>query len=306
MVQRRRLQSWTQGGCFLSSGREGVGGRRKRKQVIQSPVKHISQYFHNIVFHLSESKRSKVIAIESSSQSTLELSTTILSTKLVNQNKKPFNMSTIVANPMQPEATKIEKLEAKLARFEESSEKEEKLRAKLRYLQFFENFQVATTPAHFVCSECKEVEVVRKEVLHLTHKEAPQVKTSYKKEVEVQCLSQETHKKEWQEQEKSRQEGRQEIRREFNKQEQGRGRRTKQEKDKDLVKLSQGDFNVKPNSLTRVPATTTSGRPPTADQEKEQKATVGKEGKLLHGDCCKTCVRMDKLMGQVLPHSPNY
>merc|ERR1712004_355496 len=262
----------------------------------------ISQYFHNIVFHLSESKRSKVIAIESSSQSTLELSTTILSPKLVNQNRKPFNMSTIVANPVQPEATKIEKLEAKLARFEESSEKEEKLRVKLRYLQFFENFQVATTPAHFVCSECKEVEVVRKEVLHLTHKEAPQVKTSYKKEVEVQCLSLETHKKEWQEQEKSRQE----IRREFNKQEQGRGRRTKQEKDKDLVKLSQGDFNVKPNSLTRVPATTTSGRPPAADQEKEQKATVGKEGKLLHGDSCKSCVRMDKLMGQVLPHSPNY
>merc|ERR1712004_439138 len=263
-----------------SSGREGGAGRRKRKQVIQSPVKHISQYFHNIVFHLSESKGNKVIAIESSSQSTLELSTTILSTKLINQNKKPFNMSTIVANPMQPEATKIEKLEAKLASFEESSEKEEKLRAKLRYLQFFENFQVATTPAHFVCSECKEVE--------------------------VQCLSLETHKKEWQEQEKSRQEVRQEIRREFNKQEQGRGRRTKQEKDKDLVKLSQGDFNVKPNSLTRVPTTTTSGRPPAADQEKEQKATVGKEGKLLHGDSCKTCVRMDKLMGQVLPHSPNY
>ena len=305
MVQRRRLQSWIQGGCFVSSGREGGAGRRKRKQVIQSPVKHISQYFHNIVFHLSDSKGNKVI-VESSSQSTLELSTTTLSTKLVNQNKKPFNMSTIVANPVQPEATKIEKLEAKLANFEESSEKEEKLRAKLRYLQFFENFQVATTPAHFVCSECKEVEVVRKEVLHLTHKEAPQVKTSYKKEVEVQCLSQETHKKEWQEQEKSRQEVRQEIRREFNKQEQGRGRRTKQEKDKDLVKLSQGDFNVKPNSLARVPATTTSGRPPAADQEKEQKATVGKEGKLLHGDSCKTCVRMDKLMGQVLPHSPNY
>merc|ERR1712004_439212 len=203
----------------------------------------ISQYFHNIVFHLSESKRSKVIAIESSSQSTLEPSTTILSTKLVNQNRKPFNMSTIVANPVQPEATKIEKLEAKLARFEESSEKEEKLRVKLRYLQFFENFQVATTPAHFVCSECK--------------------------------------------------------------QEEGRGRRTKQEKDKDLVKLSQGDFNVKPNSQARVPATTTSGRPPAADQEKKQKATVGKEGKLLHGNSCKTCVRMDKLMGQVLPHSPN-
>merc|ERR1712014_479229 len=255
-----------------SSGREGGAGRRKSKQVIQSPVKQISQYFNNIVFHLSESKGNKVIAIESSSQSTLEPSTTILSSKLVNQNKKPFNMSTIVANPVQPEATKIEKLEAKLANFAESSEKEEKLRAKLRYLQFFENFQVATTPAHFVCSE---------------------------------CLSQETHKREWQEQEKSRQEVRQEIRREFNKQEQGRGRRTKQEKDKNLVKLSQGDFNVKPNSLTRVPATTTSGRPPAADQEKEQKATVGKEGKLLHGDSCKTCVRMDKLMGQVLPHSPN-
>merc|ERR1712061_804917 len=171
-----------------SSGREGGAVRRKRKQVIQSPVKHISQYFHNIVFHLSESKGNKVIAIESSSQSTLELSTTILSTKLINQNKKPFNMSTIVANPVQPEATKIEKLEAKLASFEESSEKEEKLRSKLRYLQFFENFQVATTPAHFVCSECKEVE--GKEVLHLTHKEASQVKTSYKKEVKVQCLSQ--------------------------------------------------------------------------------------------------------------------
>merc|ERR1712004_81447 len=128
-----------------SSGREGGAGRRKRKQVILSPVKHISQYFQNIVCHLSESKVNKVIAIESSSQLTLELSTTILSTKL-----------------------------------------------------------------------------------------------------------------------------------------------------------------VKPNSPARVPTTTTSGRPPVADQGKEQKASVGKEGKLLHGDSCKTCVRMDKLMGQVLPHSPNY
>jgi len=238
-------------------------------------------------------------------------------------------MSTTVVSRQPEPATKIEKLEAKLASFEESFEKgeklasfeksfekEEKLRAKLRYLHFFENFHISPAPASFVCYQCKAVEVLRKEVLNqpcpnskregCTH----QVTTNYKKVIEVQCMDQETHKKEWQEQGKSRQEVRQEIRREFNKQEQGgRGRRGNQERNKDLVKLHQGDFNLNPTNLARAekaPAPASVLSPPAKGQGKEQNKEEENGGKLLHGDSCKTCVRMNKLTGQVLPHSPNY
>jgi hypothetical protein len=223
-------------------------------------------------------------------------------------------MSTTVSSPLQAEPTKIEKLEAKLANFEESFEKEEKLRAKLRYLQFFENFHIAPAPASFACSQCKEVEVVRKEVLHhpcpnskegaCTHQGSTHVTTNYKKEIEVQCMDQETHTREWQEQEKSRQEVRQEIRREFNKQEQGRGKRG-QERSKDMVRLHQGDFAVNPNPPRTQKAPAVAPSPPAREQregEGEEEAGL----KLVHGDSCKTCVRMNKLTGQVVPHSPNY
>jgi len=263
----------------------------------------------------------------------LGFSVTALSYKFVKLSKKPFNMSTTMVSSVpleQPEpATKIEKLEAKLASFEESFEKEEKLRsfekeeklrAKLRYLHFFENFHISPAPASFVCSQCKEVEVLRKEVLNQPCPNSKRggftspanVKTNYKKVIEVQCMDQETHAREWQEQGKSRQEVRQEIRREFNKQEQGgRGRRGNQERSKDLVKLHQGDFNLNPTNPPRAekaPAHASVLPPPAKEQGKEQEQEQEEEngGKLLHGDSCKTCVRMNKLTGQVLPHSPNY
>ena len=134
-----------------------------------------------------------------------------------------------------------------------------------------------------------------------THQGSPHVTTNYKREIEVQCMNQETHKKEWQEQEKSRQEVRQEIRREFNKQEQGRGRKG-QERSKDMVRLHQGDFTVNPNPprAQKAPAPVVAPSPPAKEQ------IEGEEKKLMHGDSCKTCVRMNKLTGQVLPHSPNY
>ena len=249
--------------------------------------------------------------IESSTPILPSSSVTALSSKLVHLSRKPIKMSTTVSSPLQAEPTKIEKLEAKLANFEESFEKEEKLRAKLRYLHFFENFHIAPAPASFACSQCKEVEVVRKEVLHHSgpnskegayiHQGSPHVTTSYKKDIEVQCMNQETHRSQWEEQEKSRQEVRQEIRREFNKQEQGRGRRG-QERSKDMVRLHQGDFTVNPNPprVQKAPAPVVAPSPPVREQSE------GKEEKLVHGDLCKTCVRMNKLTGQVLPHSPNY
>lgn len=243
---------------------------------------------------------------------------TVLSSKFVKDlSKKPIKMSTTVFSPANAEPTKIEKLEAKLANFEESFEKEEKLRAKLRYLQFFENFHVSPVPASFACSQCKDVEVVHKEVLHhpcpnskegrCTHQGSSHVTTSYKKEIEVQCMNQETHKREWQEQEKSRQEVRQEIRREFNKQEQVRGRRG-QEKSKDLVRLHQGDFKVNPNPprAQKAPAPVVAPSLPAREKREGEEEEEAGGSKLLHGDSCKTCVRMNKLTGQVLPHSPNY
>ena len=109
------------------------------------------------------------------------------------------------------------------------------------------------------------------------------------------------YKREWKKQETSRQEVRQEIRREFNKQEQGRGRKG-HERSKDMVRLHQGDFAVNPNPprAQKAPAPVVAPSPPVREQRE------GKEEKLVHGDLCKTCVRMNKLTGHVLPHSPNY
>ena len=263
---------------------------------------------------ISSAQRDYKPVIKSSTSILQSSSIAALSSKFVNLSRKHFNMSTTVSSPLQAEPTKIEKLEAKLASFEESFEKEEKLRAKLRYLHFFENFHIDPAPASFACSQCKEVEVVRKEVINHpssnskggagTHQGSPHVTTNYKKEIEVQCMNQDTHKREWQEQEKSRQEVRQEIRREFNKQEQGRGRgRRGQERNQDIVRLHQGDFAVNTNPPRAQKAPAPEAASPPAREEREEEENVGK---LLHGDMCKTCVRMSKLTGQVLPHSPNY
>ena len=265
-----------------------------------------------------EGGRKKQI-IESSTPILPSSSTSALPSNFVDPPKKrPVNMSAPMASCQPEQPSKIEKIEAKLANFEKGFEKEEKLRAKLRYLQFFENFHVAPPSVSFTCTQCKEVEVVRKEVLYHTcpnskggacthhYQGSSHATTNYKKEIEVQCMNQETHKKEWQEQEKSRQEVRQEIRREFNKQEQVRGRRAL-ERNKDMVKLHQDDFIVNPN-ISRAQRTlvTTASSPPTAEQTMDEKSDGESGGKLLHGDSCKTCFRMNKLTGKVLPHSPNY
>ena len=329
MVQLRRLKGRTWRGGSSSGRKEGGGETRKEtfhpvqncKTAATIQKKRNLKISSSPLFFkhrgLSSTQQGYKPIIESSKSISLSSSANTLSYKFAKLPKKPFNMSTTVVSSvsLQPEpATKIEKLEAKLASFEESFEKEEKLRAKLRYLQFFENFHISPAPASFVCSQCKEVEVVQKEVLNHpcpnSKKGSPaHVTTNYKKGVEVQCMDQETHKREWQEQGKSRQEVRQEIRREFNKQEQGgRGRRGQQERSKDLVKLHQADFNLNPPRAEKAPASVLP--PPAKEQGKEQNKEQEQEkenvGKLLHGDSCKTCVRMNKLTGQVLPHSPNY
>ena len=210
---------------------------------------------------------------------------------------------------IQQEPTKIEKLEAQLGELDVNNpDKEQKLRQKLRYLQFFQAFQVGPAPGGFRCSGCREVEVGRKVVTYqgcaaLTargecgHVGQPHRRTTVERVVERRCEEEEQHQREWQEQEKGRQEVRQEIRRLFAKEELV-GRRRAEEDGRAKARFHQGDFILEPSRAAPAPA------PAAPATTAPAAAPAPKE--LLHGPECKTCVRMDKLTGVVVPHSPNY
>ena len=230
------------------------------------------------------------------------------------------------------EPTKIEKLEAVLEGFGSQTEsfkktprdveKEEKLRQKLHYLQFFADYEVGPAPASFSCSCCKEIQEIKRviyfpdgkvlekeQVCHLTKERCEKVCTHPKVKIEkvtkTVCEDGGKHSQEWQDKEKGRQEVRQEIRRRFLAQEQGGRRRAGNKETQESVNISDGNFTVEP----RKPASPRRRPAPVQDAGKEEGKEIGKEAggqMLIHGESCKTCVRMEKLTGQVLPHSPNY
>ena len=231
------------------------------------------------------------------------------------------------------EPTKIEKLEAVVEGFGSQTEsfrktprdveKEEKLRQKLHYLQFFADYDVGRAPASFSCSCCKEIQeirrviylrndgkVLKKEQVCLFSKEkcekvCTHPKVKIEKVVKSVCGDGGKHTQEWQEQEKGRQEVRQDIRRRFLAQELGGRRGAGNKETQGSVKISDENFTVKP----RKPASPRKGAASVQEAGKEANREIekGEGGQILvHGESCKTCVRMEKLAGQVLPHSPNY
>jgi len=229
------------------------------------------------------------------------------------------------SSPPKPELTKIEKLEAQLGSSSSSkkpiwqeAEKEEKLRQKLQYLQFFASYSVDPAPTSFSCSCCRKVQVQGQEVAYkecqdLDSKEVSshpdgwhrRTRRSKEKVTELRCQDKEQHQKEWQEQEKGRQEVRQEIRRQFAKEELRGRRKERPEGVKETVAFSQGDFTLETSKPRRTPAPAPAQSPapaPAPASTLQEKSPVEFE----HGAACRTCSKMAALTGQILPHPVNY
>jgi len=223
------------------------------------------------------------------------------------------------------ELSKIEKVEARLAGLEsgerrsnpekeyELCKKEEKLRQKLRYLQFFAEYQVSPVSSTFCCSYCKDVEVIRKVISYpgcdkakvsgfCSHYKSHKKVTSEKIK-ERKCDDPEQHKKEWEEKEKGRQEIRNEIRKQFTKEEFG----DRSKEGGNIAKIPAQDFTLsvaKAKQTLSSPSLSNVDSPPPNVTPTNTLSPA--PSKLLHGSSCKTCVRMEKLSVSVHPHPPNY
>jgi len=191
-------------------------------------------------------------------------------------------------------------------------EKEEKLQQKLRYLQFYEAYEVEGAPESWKCSACSEVQVTKQTVVNgckdeeCSHAVAHKKKVFYEKVLEWSCADQELHIKEWQRKRKN--ELRSGIQKAFQKEENGWVATGKGTKDKGVKtsRLLEQDFNVTPKQQILAERTV---KDATANKENEAKPDVKnsevevKEN--YHSENCKTCVRMEKLMGNIMPHPIN-
>merc|ERR1719228_100793 len=122
--------------------------------------------------------------------------------------------------------------------------------------------------------------------------------------MEMKCEDLEQHQKEGDEQEKGRQEVINDIRKQFKKEELG-GKKRMVEDSKDSVRFGEGDFTVESAKPRPNPAAVAAPVSGAANAEDKKNIDVKSE-LLLHGASCKACLRMNTLVGEILPHSPNY
>jgi len=194
-------------------------------------------------------------------------------------------------------------------------EKERKLEQKTRYLQFFSDYKLTSQPPNsWKCSACLEVSEKVLKVTYTCRNKRGQLNTvcnhktrhtkeTWEQEKKIKCDDRETHTKEWEKEEKGKYEVRNLIRKEFNKEE-GKGKkddRRKSRKSDENIATNDIAVDIKPKKKDVVHA----------KYEKYPEVInytdVSKVEKpvLIHGENCSTCVRMEKLMGQVLPHPAN-
>ena len=188
--------------------------------------------------------------------------------------------------------------------------RKEKLQQKLRYLQFYDSYQVGTCPESWRCTNCEEVQVTRKVVTYpgcqmegkCKHK-ISHMKETFEKVSEWLCDNGEAHEKEWENEEKCKVDVRMEIRREFsamvNKEREVKSKKNRKQREEKVTTTE--EFKVAPK-ISPVYQT----------QSKEKQTdtkSIGKDENFLpnnfHSKDCKTCLRMETLMGQILPHPVN-
>jgi len=193
--------------------------------------------------------------------------------------------------------------------------KTEKLQQKLRYLEFFKSYPLSSCDKSFKCSECRETIASVVDEANSWCKNCKQsgggqgecldglpcsaMEWRYKKGVKIVCGDHDQHEREWQIQEKSRAEVRNQIKREY---------AAMIKKEKDMGMKSDKGKMITVDDVDKV-------------QRKPTKVTVKeivkhenyikdaieevKQDKNFHGDDCKTCTRMKSVMGSILPHPIN-
>ena len=206
---------------------------------------------------------------------------------------------------------KIEKLKLMISEDNKSGQnlsenqynRKEKLQQKLRYLQFYASYPVRTCPESWRCSNCREVQVTRKVVTYpgcqmegkckhnISH-----MKETFEKVSEWLCDNGEAHEMEWENEEKCKVDVRMEIRREFsamvNKEREVKSKKNGKQRE-EKVTITE-EFKVAPKIST---------------EKQTNSKSIGKDETFLpnnfHSKDCKTCLRMETLMGQILPHPVN-
>ena len=217
-----------------------------------------------------------------------------------------------------PMQDKIEKLKLLISENNKSGQtlsenqynKKEKLQQKLRYLQFYDSYQVRACPESWRCTNCKEVQVTRKVVTYpgcqmegkckhrISHK-----KETFEKVSEWLCEDCESHAKEWENEEKCKVDVRMEIRRKFaamvTKEKEVKSKKNGKQREEKVTMAE--EFKVAPKMS---PVYQTQSK----EKQTESKSIVKDENflpKNFHSKDCKTCLRMETLMGQILPHPVN-
>jgi len=191
-------------------------------------------------------------------------------------------------------------------------EKTEKLQQKLRYLEFFKSYPLSSCNQSFKCSECHETKASVVDEANSWCKNCKKsgggqkdcldglpcdaMEWRYKKGVKIVCGDPDQHEREWQIQEKSRAEVRNQIKREY-------AAMIKKEKEMG-IKSNKGKI------ITVDDAVQVYKKPCKVTVKEVLKHEIDvidevKQDKNFHGDDCKTCIRMKSVMGSILPHPIN-
>merc|ERR1719320_1399562 len=231
-------------------------------------------------------------------------------------NPKMSELTVPNPSPLQEKISKLKSLlsEENLPGHNKSDNqwrREEKLQQKLRYLQFYEDYSVGTTStAGWHCSHCKSVLVDKHVVTYpgCGMQEKCTHRVSHKKEIirkvsQIVCEDTEEHQREWEQWQKSQVEVRKVIKREFSAMiaKEKHMKTDKRRRDKENKHSQKEDVQVLTKAAQSVKA-------PKKDKQNHpiEKIANGSEGKpYFHSDQCKTCSKMESLMGSILPHPIN-
>ena len=214
---------------------------------------------------------------------------------------------------------KIEKLKIQLSEDDQTGfndsdnqwKRKDKLMHKLRYLEFYDSFPLGECPKEWHCSFCKKTQVTKKVVIRPPPMKGNQKdvkinkKEHFEKVDEWVCEFPEEHRRQWETEEKSKAEVRQEIRHKFSAMitKEKEMSNSKIDKTKQM-KVSKAVENSFPTIKAKDDASMTQNK---AEKNLRQETCKSDQSamKNFHSDDCKTCVRMQSLMGQILPHPVN-
>jgi len=218
-----------------------------------------------------------------------------------------------------PLQEKIEKLKTMLSEgdttghnnSDNQGRREEKLLQKLRYLQFYAAYNVGESPADWRCTHCREVSVMTTSVTYpgCSMQGKCKHRVSHKKEIRQRvskwvCDNSSEHKNEWEQGQKSQIEVRNTIKRDFSamvaKEKELKVNRRLNAKENKVPQDDDVKVLTKPTRCAKKEET------PIVHNVLDNNSVDGpKPQENLHSGNCKTCIKMQNLMGKIIPHPIN-